>query len=183
MLIDIIYAVLVIMAVFKGLSRGFIIAVFSILAFIVGLAAAMKLSTVVAQQLADSTNISARWLPFISFVVVFLIVVILVRIVAKMIEKSVEFALLGWMNRLLGVILYVALYTTIYSILLFYAVQLRIIKEQTILSSVTYHFIEPWGPYAINGLGAVIPWFKDMFEELKEFFGGISEKAGTAMRA
>lgn len=176
MLIDLIYAVILVIAIFKGLRRGFIVAIFSLLAFIIGLAAAMKLSTVVAQQLDDSTNISSRWLPFISFLIVFLVVVLLVRLVAKMIEKSVEFALLGWLNRLLGVVLYIALYTTIFSILLFYAVQLNIIKTETILASRTYGFIEPWGPYAINGLGAVIPWFRDMFEQLKDFFGGVSEK-------
>jgi membrane protein required for colicin V production len=176
MLIDLIYAVLLIIAIFKGLRRGFIVAIFSLLAFIIGLAAAMKLSTVVAHQLSDSTNISSRWLPFISFLIVFLVVVLLVRLAAKMIEKSVELAFLGWLNRLLGVVLYIALYTTIFSILLFYAIQLDIIKHKTILGSRTYGFIEPWGPYAINGLGAVIPWFRDMFQQLKDFFGGVSER-------
>jgi membrane protein required for colicin V production len=180
LLLDLIYAVLIVIAVFKGLRKGFIIAVFSVLAFIIGLAAAMKLSTVVAQQLDDSTNISSRWLPFISFLLVFLLVVFLVRIIARMIEKSVEFALLGWVNRLLGVILYIILYTTIYSILLFYAGQLHIIKPETFVASATYGFIEPWGPYAINGLGSIIPWFRDMFEELKQFFGGVSEKVAPA---
>lgn len=176
MLIDLTYAVILVIAIFKGLRRGFIIAIFSLLAFIVGLAAAMKLSTVVAHQLDDGTNISSRWLPFISFLIVFLIVVFLVRLVAKMLEKSVEFALLGWLNKLLGVALYIALYTTIFSILLFYAIQLNLIKTETILASRTYAFIEPWGPYAINGLGSVVPWFRDMFEQLKAFFGGVSEK-------
>lgn len=180
MIIDLIYAILLVVAIFKGLRRGFIVAIFSLLAFVVGLAAAMKLSTVVAQELDDSTNISSKWLPFISFLLVFLVVVLLVRMVAKMLEKSVEFALLGWLNRLLGILLYVALYTTIFSILLFYAVQLNIIKQETILASLTYGFVEPWGPYAINGLGAVIPWFRDMFEQLKEFFSGVSQEVNAA---
>ncbi|HYF32751.1 MAG TPA: CvpA family protein [Chitinophagaceae bacterium] len=173
MIIDFIFAVLLVIAVFKGLRRGFIVAVFSLVAFIVGLAAAMKLSTFAAQQLADNTNISSRWLPFISFLLVFLLVVFLVRLVARIIEKTVQFAMLGWLNRLLGVALYIALYTTILSILLFYAIQMNIIKQDTVLASRTYNFIEPWGPYAINGLGAVVPWFRDMFEQLKQFFGAL----------
>ena len=177
MFIDLVFAVLLIMAIFKGLRRGFIVAVFSILAFIIGLAAAMKLSAVVAQQLADSTNISAKWLPFISFLLVFILVAILVRIVAKLIEKSVEFAFLGWLNRLLGVALYIALYTIIFSILLFYAIQMHIIKQETLNASVTYSFIQPWGPYVINALGSVVPWFKDMFEQLKDFFGNIGTES------
>ena len=179
MIIDLIYAVLLIVAIFKGIRRGFIIAIFSVLAFVIGLAAAMKLSTVVASYMDSNTNISAKWLPFISFLIVFFVVVLLVRMVAKLIEKSVEFALLGWVNRLLGIALYIALYTTIFSILLFYAIQLHIIKPEMVLASRTYGFIEPWGPYAINGLGAVIPWFRDMFRQLEEFFSGVSQKASA----
>ena len=173
MIIDVIFAVILVIAIFKGLSKGFIIAVFSLLAFIIGLAAAMKLSTYAAQYLEGSTNISARWLPFISFLLVFLLVVILVRLVAKMIEKSVEFAMLGWLNRLLGVVLYSMLYITIFSVVLFYAVQMNLFRQETINASRTYTFIEPWGPYVINGFGSIIPWFRDMFEELKQFFGSI----------
>ncbi|HYE54369.1 MAG TPA: CvpA family protein [Chitinophagaceae bacterium] len=176
MLIDIIFAILVIVAIFKGLRRGFIVAIFSILAFIVGLAAAIKLSAVVAEYLAGSTNISGKWLPFLSFLLVFILVAVVVRIVAKLIEKSVEFAFLGWLNRLLGVALYFALYTIIFSILLFYAVQMQLLKQQTLDASATYLFIQPWGPYVMEGLGAVVPWFRDMFEQLKDFFGKISEQ-------
>ena len=176
MIIDILYAIILVMAIVKGLRKGFIIAIFSVVALIAGLAAAMKLSTVAAGWLDESTNISSKWLPFIAFLLVFVIVVILVNIVAKLIEKSVEFALLGWLNRILGILLYAALYTVIYSIILFYAVQMNLFKEETIGSSVTYAFVEPWGPYVINALGSIIPWFRDMFEQLKDFFGGVSDK-------
>ena len=78
MLIDLAFGVLMVLAIFKGYQKGFVIAVFSLLAFIIGLAAALKLSTVVAAYLHDSTSISVRWLPLVAFLLVFLVVVILV---------------------------------------------------------------------------------------------------------
>ena len=45
MIIDLILLGLMIMAVVKGLQRGFVVALFSMIAFIVGLVAALKLST------------------------------------------------------------------------------------------------------------------------------------------
>ena len=69
MLIDFIFAALMVIACIKGYQRGLILAVFSIVAFIIGLAAALKLSTVVADWMKDSISVSAKWLPFISFVV------------------------------------------------------------------------------------------------------------------
>ena len=176
MLIDIIFAVLIVIAIIKGFQKGLIIAFFSIIAFIIGLAAALKLSVVAAAYLKDSLNISARWLPFIAFAVVFFMVVILVRLGAKLIEKALQLALLGWLNRIGGIILYVILYTIILSIFLFYAEKLQLVQPATIQSSFTYKFIQPWGPKVMDNLGKIIPIFKDMFTELGNFFSMISNK-------
>ena len=88
MIIDIIVAVILILAIIKGYRQGLIVAFFSLIAFIVGLAAALKLSVVVAGYIGKAVNVSDKWLPIISFAVVFLIVVLLVRIGAKFIQKN-----------------------------------------------------------------------------------------------
>lgn len=178
MVIDLIFAVLMVFACIKGYQRGLILAVFSIVAFIIGLAAALKLSTVVADWMKDSVSVSAKWLPFISFVVVFFAVVLLVRWGGKLIEKSFQVVMLGWLNRIGGIVFFAALYIIIFSIFLFYAEKLQLIKPTVIESSVTYSFVQPWGPKVIDGFGTVIPVFKDMFSRLEEFFGGISNKIG-----
>jgi membrane protein required for colicin V production len=177
MLIDLVFAVLLVMAGIKGFQRGLIIAVFSVVAFIVGLAAAMKLSTVVAGYLQNNVNISAKWLPLAAFALVFLGFVLLIRWGARMIEKSVQFAMLGWVNRIGGIVLYAALYTTILSVLLFYAEKINFISPAVMAESKTWPLIQPFGPKAINGLGTVLPFFKNMFEELQQFFGSVAQKA------
>ena len=143
MIIDIIVVIILILAAIKGFRQGLIVALFSVIAFIVGLAAAIKLSVVVGGYIGQAVNVSDKWLPIISFAVVFLIVVILVRLGAKFIQKTVELAMLGWVNRLGGILLYAVLYVLIFSILLFYAEQLSLIKPETIKESVTYEYIQP----------------------------------------
>jgi membrane protein required for colicin V production len=170
MVIDIIVVVLVIMAVIKGWQRGLIIALFSVIAFIVGLAAALKLSAAVAGYLKDSVNVSARWLPVLSFVIVFISVVLLIRLAANLLQKTVELAMLGWVNRAGGIILYIVLYMLGLSVVLFFAQQVQLIKQPSIDQSVTWPVVQPWGPWVINGLGKWIPVFKDMFKELEDFF-------------
>lgn len=170
MLLDIIFAVLIVLAVLKGYQRGLIIGLFSLVAVIIGLAAAMKLSVVMAGYLGKTVNISDQWLPVISFAVVFLIVILLIRLGAKIIEKTVEMAMIGWLNKLGGIILFAAIYITVFSVLIFYAEQLKLLQPDTIDQSVTYSFIQPWGPKAMNGFGSIVPLFKDMFQELKQFF-------------
>ncbi|MEK7227172.1 MAG: CvpA family protein [Bacteroidota bacterium] len=170
MLLDIIYAVLIVLAALQGYRSGLIVGLFSLVAIIIGLAAAMKLSAVVAGYIGRNVNVSEEWLPLISFVAVFLIVVLLIRWGAKAIERTAEIAMLGWVNKLGGIVFYVALYTIVFSVLLFYAENMQLLQPETINKSVTYSFVQPWGPKVINGMGAVIPIFKDMFAELEKFF-------------
>lgn len=158
-------------AVFKGYRNGFVVAVFSFLAVIIGLAAAMKLSALVAGWLKDSTNISAAWLPFLSFMLVMVGVIVLVRLGAKMIQSALQMMMLGLLNRLAGILLYAALYTTVLSVLIFYALKMQLLRPETVSSSQTYAFIQPWGPKAIELFGVIIPWFRGMFAQLSAFFG------------
>lgn len=176
MIIDIIFAVIIILACLKGYQKGLIVGVFSVIAFIIGLAAALKLSAVAAFYLKDSISISAKWLPFISFIIVFFSVVLLVRWGAKLVEKSIQLVLLGWVNRLGGIILFAALYIIIFSIFLFYAEKLHLLEAAAISSSKTYTFIQPWGPKVINSFGQLIPVFNDMFTQLENFFSSIPAK-------
>jgi membrane protein required for colicin V production len=168
MFIDLIFVVLIISAIVRGYSQGLILAIFSVLALVIGLAAAIKLSAVTATWLKDSIHVATKWLPVIAFVVVFLIAVLLVRLGARAIEKTAELVLLGWVNKLGGVLLYTTLYILIFSVLLFYAEKMNIIKPEAITASRTYDFIKPWGPKVMATMGDflcscfIIPQFNSL---------------------
>ncbi|TCZ72751.1 CvpA family protein [Flaviaesturariibacter aridisoli] len=175
--IDIIVLALIVLALFKGLKKGLVLAVFSFLAFVVGLAAALKLSAVVAAYLGSSTNVSARWLPVLAFALVFVGVLLLVRLGAKLIEGALNVVLLGWANKLGGVLFYALLYGFVFSILLFWADGLHLLRDDLKKSSVTWPVLQPLAPKIIGGLGAVLPFFRHLFDELSAFFGGVAQKA------
>jgi len=176
MLLDLIFAVVILLALFKGYQNGLVVGLFSLVSVIIGLAAAMKLSAVVAGYIGRAVKVSEEWLPVISFAVVFIVVVLLIRLGARAIERTVEMAMLGWVNKIGGIILFAAIYIVVFSVLLFYAEQMKWIRPETIRQSVTYSFVQPWGPKAINGVGSIIPLFKDMFAELERFFDGVATK-------
>lgn len=177
MVIDIILVVLIIFAAIKGYQRGLIVGVFSFIAIIIGLAAAMKLSAIAAGYIGSTVDVSVKWLPVISFLVVFIIFVLLIRLGANLIQKTVEAMSFGFLNRLGGVLLYTVIFIIVYSIILFYAEQVKLLQPATVQSSMTYPFIEPWGPKVIEGLASFIPFFRDMFNQLQDFFDRISENA------
>ncbi|HVX26767.1 MAG TPA: CvpA family protein [Parafilimonas sp.] len=176
MIIDIIFLILLAFAIFKGISRGFIVAIFSFLAIIIGVAAAMKLSYIVANWLQHSFNTSAHWLPLLSFIIVLIGVILLVRLVANVIQRGINIAMLGWLNKLGGIVLFVILYIAVYSVFLFYLTKMNIIKPETIAASRTYSFIEPLGSKVIDAIGLIIPVFKNMFQQLSDFFGTMAAR-------
>jgi membrane protein required for colicin V production len=176
MIIDIIFLIICVWAIIKGIRNGLILGVFSLLAFIIGLAAALKLSVVTSSYLADIIKVNAKWLPFISFAIVFILVAFLVRRVAGMIQKAVEIAWLGWVNKLGGILFYLIIYIIIYSVLLFYFTQMGIFDTSTIAESRTYEFLQPWGPRVINGFGKLIPLFQDLFTDLEDFFERVARQ-------
>ena len=175
MLLDIVFAIVLVLAIVKGYQRGLVVGLFSLVSVIIGLAAAVKLSTAVAGYIGEAVKVSEEWLPVIAFAAVFIVVVILIRLGANAIEKAVEVVMLGWLNKLAGILLYVIIYTLVFSVLIFYAEQIKLIQPATIEKSVTYSYIQPWGPKVIDGLGSVVPFFRDMFDELSAFFGGVAD--------
>ena len=106
--------------------------------------------------------------------------ILLIRWGANALESAVEVAMLGWLNKLGGILLYAAIYIIVFSVILFYSDQMGILKPETIEKSASWPIVHPWGPKVINGLGSVIPIFSDMFNELKEFFGGVSDKVSSS---
>lgn len=176
MFLDVLLVLFLVFACIKGYQRGLIIGVFSFIAILVGLAAAIKLSAVVAEYLGENVKLSAQWLPVVSFVLVFILVVILVRLGANLLQRTVEWGMLGWVNRLGGMLFYSALVLVVYSVLLFYSSELGLLKPETKEASVTYAWVEPWAPRVMNSMGTVVPVFRDMFAQLSDFFGSVADK-------
>jgi len=175
MFIDVCLLALLVLAVFKGLKQGLVVAAFSFFAIILGLAAAIKMSTLVAKWLSETINIYAAWLPFLGFVLIMVVVGIVVRICATIIETTLQLSMLGWLNKMGGVALYCCIYITVFSVLIFYLAQLHFLKPPILASSKAYPYIQNWGPVIIDFFGLIIPLFKGMFEELTKFFDSLSK--------
>lgn len=177
MLIDVFFIAILVTAIFKGYSKGFIMAVFSTLSILIGLIAATKLSAVLANYLHKNAHIDMYWLPIISFTLVMIAVVLVVRLMAKFVQKTFEVAMLGWANRIAGIILFFLLYTTVLSVVIFFAEKIGFISAENVASSKTYSFIQPWGPFAIDAVGYIVPIFKNLFQQLSNFFDAVAAKA------
>jgi membrane protein required for colicin V production len=123
----------------------------------------------------ESFKSQSAWWPVVAFVVVFLVVSGLIRMAAAVLSKTMDVVMLGWVNKLGGFFLYAIMYTLIYSVVLFYLDQIMHISDAVKQQSKVYSYIEPWGEWTMNALGNVIPWFKDVFKDMEDFFSKVGE--------
>ena len=181
MSIDIVFLIVLIAAILKGLRNGLLLGVFSLVGWIIGLAAALKLSASVANYLRAEAHWDSRWLPFLSFIAVFIGVAMLVRWGAMLVQKGIELAMLGWINKIGGVLLYAVIYTLLFSVFLFYADKMNLVSETTEKASRSYAFVQPWGPVVIDWIGKFLPMFKDVFHDLENFFEDVGRRVDKAV--
>src|SRR5450432_3707275 len=173
-MIDIIFYIVVILAIIQGCRKGLILALFSMICGLIGLAAAVKLSAVLATHMKKDLHMTSRWLPVIAFILVFVMVLLIIRWAGKLLEKLVQMVLLGWLNKLGGLLLFLILYLSIYSIMLFYGTKIQFISKQAVNDSHFYSLIAPLGPGVIRFITGFIPYGHDMFHALEGFFDKIA---------
>jgi membrane protein required for colicin V production len=177
MFIDIVVLVAIIGGAWKGYQKGLLMALFSTISLLVGLAAAVKLSSIVGPWLAASFQIESKYLPFISFALVLVSVVILIRFFASMVQKTFEAIKMGFINRIGGMALYLFLYISLISVVLYYLQKMAVLSDDIIKQSATAPYILPWGPAVLDALGAILPVFENMFNELNGFFDEVAKDA------
>lgn len=179
MTIDFAFFIVIALAVFKGFTKGFVVALFSFFAYVIGLAAALKLSIVAAHYFESSSTLPAKWIIVLSFSIVFIAVVFLVNILGRILKKAVSLAMLGWIDRLAGIVLYILIYLLIFSVILFFLEKTMLLQPETIAASKVHGFVAPWAPVVIDNLGKIVPVFHDLFTQLQAFFGRLSDKLAS----
>jgi membrane protein required for colicin V production len=172
--IDIIFFIILFLAIVKGWKKGLILGLFSMICGLIGLAAAVKLSAVLATHMRTDLHMASRWLPLISFILVFVLVVMMIGWAGRLLEKLIKLVLLEWLNKLGGILLFVIFYLSIYSVILFYGIKTPFISKQATVGSHFYSLIAPFGPAVIRLITGFIPFGHDMFAALEGFFNNIA---------
>lgn len=158
------------MAVWKGYSKGLVVALFSFVGMIVGMLLALKCSAVVAVWLGEETKLDAKWLPFLAFLLIIIGVYFGVRMLAALVQKSLEFAILGWANRVGGILLYALLYSSLLILVLFYSDKMELLSVEAKADSQFYQFMHGFAKPILSFIADALPFIKNMLHQLTDFF-------------
>jgi membrane protein required for colicin V production len=102
--IDMFIIVLLVWAVYRGYTRGFIMQLTLLVALVLGIFLALKLSGFTARQLENHINTNAESLYLVSLGITFVAVFFGINLIGKLFEKMAKSAQLSFINRIFGVL-------------------------------------------------------------------------------
>jgi membrane protein required for colicin V production len=140
--IDIILLAVIGYGFYHGFTQGIITTVFNVLAYVLGVILAFKitpLSTNILERLFNSENP----LMFVAaFIVNLVVIMFILRQGAKGMEAFLRAIYLGLFNQILGGILVAGTYALIYSVLIWFLVKVGFMNDSTVAESRTYPYLK-----------------------------------------
>ncbi|MFT7072813.1 CvpA family protein [Patiriisocius sp. Uisw_017] len=101
-IIDIVLGVILIFSFYKGLTKGFLSTIASLLGLILGVYGAIHFSHYAATYLSEKVDWNEQTINLTAFAITFIIILLSISIAGKLLTKIVDFAALGLLNKLLG---------------------------------------------------------------------------------
>lgn len=101
--IDIIILVALAWGAFRGFMKGFILQIVTLLALVTGIWASIRFSDSMAHFLTRSLDITGRYLPVLSFLLIFILVIVVAHLIGLLMTRFFELTPVGWLNRLGGI--------------------------------------------------------------------------------
>lgn len=178
--IDIIIAVLLGYALFKGLQNGLVVSVISLVALIIGIYVSLRFSFFTSEFLADSTGWNPGTITVAAFFITFVVVLILLFVLGKAITKLVDSMALGFVNKLAGAVFECLKMVLIISVFLNLFQQINfnnlIVSEEKLNESVFYKPVEKISKIVFPLMDK---WYKAALEEAAHSVGEMKKQEKT----
>ena len=101
-IVDVVLCIPLIWGLYKGLTKGLVIEVASLVALALGIWGGIRFSDYAASFLARFLDFQTEYLPIIAFALIFIVIVVGVFALAKVMEKVINMASLKMLNKLAG---------------------------------------------------------------------------------
>ena len=173
--IDIIALIAITFGLIRGLFTGFIKEIAGLLGLIVGVWAGLRLGFVFANYYKANFELPDKIIPAVAFLTAFALALTLVIVAGKLLKFVLEKTALSLFDKVAG-----ALFGTLKMAFLvgtFFSLigKSGILSEETKTNSLTYGFVTKYAEIAQEYTIGLIPAVKNVFTELDEYFGDLSD--------
>ena len=167
MVIDIICILFYASGIYKGLKKGLLAALLTLIGYFIALILAIRFDSTIAQLVKDTFGLSGIWIPYAIFLLLFLGVILFVRLLISFFNKGLEWVMLGWFNKLGGAFFYLLLYSLILIIIFYLLSSIPTIKDRYFGDSVAYEILHDKMTLLIYLWGRLWPSLTTSFKEME----------------
>jgi membrane protein required for colicin V production len=162
--IDIVLLLLILAGAISGYRDGFLMALFSFAALLLGILGAFKLLGYAIVFLSSEFNINKNVLPYVAFAVVFVIILVSVNLIGKIIKLSIDRTFLGRIDQAVGAGLGLLKSIFLLSVSLWILDALKVnLPERWTSDSWLFPRVESFAPGVAVWLADYVPFFRDVF--------------------
>ena len=160
----------------RGLIRGVLMEVFTLVGLLIGYLVALRQMSVVTALLENWLNLKPPITGIIGFILIFGIIITAFRLIGGLLKKFMKWTFLGWLDRGLGALfgLFKGVLICSLVIMLIGMIPWPGAFEDNQESSLLYNPVRGVAPAVFNVIKHVFPKTKDFYEEVRE---GVSEKS------
>jgi len=165
MIIDVVFAIVLLYGFYLGFSQGIINTLFAVLSIIIGLLAAFKLAPATSTFLETAFKSSNPLMFLGGFLITFIVTMFLIRTLARALEGLFRAARINFINQLVGGVVLSSVLILMFSMLVWFGDQARLIDEETKITSMTYPYLEQY-PTQVRGVAGVLkPTFEEFWDQ------------------
>ena len=170
--IDIIIAIPLLFGLVRGLMRGFIIEIASLVALILGVFGAIHFSFYAEDLLKENADLEGNTLSLAAFALTFIAIVIAIHLGARFLQKILQMAALGIVNRIAGGVFGLVKWVLMLSYILVFlngmgGGNLNLISDEAKSKSILYGPIVQAGP-TILPMITESSWYEDLDIEIPD---------------
>ncbi len=167
---DFILLGILIFGAYKGYSKGFLLEVVAIVAFILAIIGGFKLLDIGVDILEGFQDTLGNFLPIAAFILVFILILVVINLVGRIFKKIIDFTLLGGFDNIAGALLGAFKIALMLSILNWVIIKLGFhLPESISQGSSIYPYVASVGPTVSDFLISVFPSFGILSDKVGSF--------------
>lgn len=161
---DIAILVIMLLGAWKGYKDGFLMGLITMLALVLGVFGAFKLTGEGMLYLQDAFHADKETLPYITFLIIFVAIVVMVTWLGKAIRQSIDKTFLGRVDEIFGALLgaFKTLFMISVALWILDSFKHSVPNEYT-EDSVLYPFTAHLAPTLAGWLASFLPFLREIF--------------------
>lgn len=167
MFIDLLFLLFVGISFYWGYQKGIIYSVFSLLAYFVGIVAAIKFSSIAVKLVHGALNTSHKTTAIIAFLLVFILVVVLVRLIAWGLEQVLKTFSLTLVNKVAGGAIHALIGLFVFCLFAWFLDKWKALPADQKHDSHSYKYVASLAPDVMRATGDVVPMVHRTFDEME----------------